>query len=298
VALILLLVAAWGHDLQPGVVALREVAPDTFAVRLTPPKDGSGRGARFRPEWPEGCRVADGRLHCALDGWMRLPDLRERRTKTVVSVRWQDGTQLDALLTEGQDAVHLSRDDARTTRTRGWLAYLALGWEHVLEGWDHLGFVVGLALVARRRVLWAMTAFTAAHALTLGAASMGLVAVPASAELLIAASVLLMAREATTDADTLTRRRPWVVALAFGLLHGLGFASGLQGWGLPTEQELPAILAFHVGVEAGQLAVLAAFAVAWRATAGFGPARARWFAYPVGLAAGVWVVQRLLDHVG
>lgn len=292
-ALILLLVAAFAHDLQPGVVALREVAEDAYVVRLTAPKDGSGRGSRLRPQWPEGCHLQGRELSCHLDGWLRLPDLQGRRTKTVVTVHWQDGTRLNALLTEGQDAIYLSRDSARTATSRSLWSYLALGWEHVLGGWDHLGFVVALALVARRRVLWAMTAFTVAHALTLGGAALGMVAVPASAELLIAMSVLLMAREAATDEDTLTRRHPWVVALVFGLLHGLGFASGLAGWGLPPEQELPAILAFHVGVEAGQLAVLGAFAVLWRLTERW-PDRGRWFAYPVGLAAGVWVFERLL----
>jgi hydrogenase/urease accessory protein HupE len=141
--------------------------------------------------------------------------------------------------------------------------YFVLGVEHILAGWDHLLFVIALVLLIGewRRVVWAATAFTLAHSLTLAAASLGFVGVPQRpVEALIALSIVFLAIE-TLKADaqnpSLTARYPWVVAFLFGLLHGFGFAGALSAIGLPQDDIVAALLAFNIGVEAGQLLVVA-----------------------------------------
>lgn len=136
--------------------------------------------------------------------------------------------------------------------------YLGLGFTHILpKGLDHILFVLGLFLLSQRwkPVLLQVTAFTLAHTLTLALTVYGVVSLPASVvEPLIALSIVYVAVE-----NLWTRElRPWRLALvfAFGLLHGMGFAGVLAELGLPRAEFLTAIVAFNVGVEAGQLAVL------------------------------------------
>jgi hydrogenase/urease accessory protein HupE len=138
--------------------------------------------------------------------------------------------------------------------------YLALGFWHIVpEGLDHILFVLGLFLLAARwrPLLWQVTAFTAAHTVTLALSTYGVVRLsPGIVEPLIALSIAYVALE-----NLFTRElKPWRVALvfAFGLLHGLGFAGVLAALGLPETERLPALLAFNVGVEVGQIVVLVA----------------------------------------
>jgi hydrogenase/urease accessory protein HupE len=141
--------------------------------------------------------------------------------------------------------------------------YLGLGVEHILLGPDHLLFVLGLLLIVRgrRRLLKTVTAFTVAHSLTLAAATLGVLHLPAPPlEAAIAFSILFLGPEIVRTwrgQSSLTIRHPWVVAFLFGLLHGAGLAGGLQQLGLPRGETLQALALFNVGVEIGQLAFIA-----------------------------------------
>ena len=153
--------------------------------------------------------------------------------------------------------------------------YFSLGVDHIVTGFDHVLFVLGLFFIVLRTraeggrraiargVLATVTAFTIGHSITLAVATLGLVRMPsAPIELLIALSVLLLAVElARDDRGTWTMRFPWVVAFAFGLLHGFGFAGALAEIGLPSEGIARPLLLFNLGVEAGQVAVVLAAAV-------------------------------------
>jgi hypothetical protein len=145
--------------------------------------------------------------------------------------------------------------------------YTVLGFEHILPlGLDHILFVLGLFLLSVRwkPLLWQVTAFTIAHSVTLALSMFDLVSMPSRiVETLIAVSIAYVAVE-NIFTSKLHSWRPAVV-FCFGLLHGLGFASVLQGLGLPREQFVPALISFNVGVELGQLAVvgLAFVAVGW-----------------------------------
>ncbi|MFN7089073.1 MAG: HupE/UreJ family protein [Allorhizobium sp.] len=140
--------------------------------------------------------------------------------------------------------------------------YIPIGFQHIVPlGLDHILFVLGLFfLTARLRpLLWQVTAFTLAHTITLAMGALGYVSVPGSiVEPIIAASIVYVAVENILT-DGLSRWRPLVV-FGFGLLHGLGFASVLEEFGVPESNFIAALLGFNVGVELGQLAViLAAF---------------------------------------
>jgi hypothetical protein len=157
------------------------------------------------------------------------------------------------------DPYPLDRPPPQPSRAEVIGQYLWLGFEHILPlGIDHILFVLGLFLLntAWRPLLAQVTAFTAAHTLTLALSTYGVVSLsPAVVEPLIALSIAWIAFE-NVFTDELHWWRPAVV-FGFGLLHGLGFAGVLAELGLPRSQYLSALLSFNVGVELGQLAVIA-----------------------------------------
>jgi hypothetical protein len=137
--------------------------------------------------------------------------------------------------------------------------YVVLGFEHILpKGLDHILFILGLFLLSARLrpLLLQVSAFTLAHTVTLALAATGVVALPARlVEPLIALSIAYVAIENLLT-EKLHAWRPMLV-FAFGLLHGLGFAGVLAELGFPADRLWPALLSFNVGVELGQLTVLA-----------------------------------------
>src|SRR6056297_1204952 len=145
----------------------------------------------------------------------------------------------------------------------GWGAfgyYIPVGFDHIVpKGLDHILFVLGLFFLSTRLgpLLWQISAFTLAHTVTLALGALGYVNIPGNiVEPIIAASIVYVAVENIVS-DKLHRWRPLVI-FAFGLLHGLGFASVLGEFGLPSNQFIPALIGFNVGVEIGQLTVIAA----------------------------------------
>jgi len=139
--------------------------------------------------------------------------------------------------------------------------YLTLGVEHILEGYDHLLFLVCLMLIAGtgRRILITITGFTIAHSITLALSALGVVHVPiAPVEAAIALSIVFLAVEIVRgDKNSFTYRYPIAVSSSFGLLHGFGFAAVLGETGLPQTEIPAALLFFNVGVEIGQILFVA-----------------------------------------
>lgn len=178
-------------------------------------------------------------------------------------------------------------------------AYIPVGFDHILpKGLDHILFVLGLFFLSTRLgpLLWQISAFTVAHTVTLALGAMGWVTVPAAVvEPLIAASITYVAVENILT-DRLHRWRPLVV-FGFGLLHGLGFASVLGEFGLPAGQFVPALLGFNVGVELGQLTVIAIAFLAVGLWFGRRSFYRRLIAVPASAVIAVigawWVVQRV-----
>lgn len=134
--------------------------------------------------------------------------------------------------------------------------YVAVGVEHIFLGYDHIAFLIAIVLWARR--LWPVvkivTAFTLAHSITLSLAVLHIVVIPSAiVEPAIAASIVFVAVENFFSRDV---NRRWRATFAFGLIHGFGFASALQEFGLPRESIVPALGAFNLGVELGQIAIV------------------------------------------
>lgn len=206
------------------------------------------------------------------------------------STQWLEGKQVS----EPFDLSAVRRSGRFSTAWR----YVVLGFTHIVpHGLDHVLFVLGIYLLSRkwRDVLWQVSAFTAAHSITLGLSLYGVVSLPAAiVEPLIALSIAYVAIENMFLKDLKPRRVALV--FAFGLLHGMGFAGVLRELGLPEGEFVTALLTFNLGVEAGQLAVIAsaALAVGWWANR---PWYRSWVAAPasamIACVAVYWTVERL-----
>jgi hypothetical protein len=272
---------AAAHRLAPSLLAIEEAADGTIAVTFRMARQQPA-GAEVAPELPESCEPirapgieADDAsvtlrwsARCGASGLVGarvgVSGLAESETSALLRIALRDGRSVQAVLHAGAPSLIVPE---RATAVRVFRDYLRLGALHIASGFDHLLFVFGLVLLARgtRLLLATVTAFTAGHSVTLSLAALGVVRFPtAPIELAIAATILALAVElarARPDVAPLApppasglRRRPWLVAFAFGLLHGFGFAGALAEIGLP-EQEIPlALFSFNVGIELGQIA--------------------------------------------
>jgi len=165
-----------------------------------------------------------------------------------------------AVLAKGDSSAPMPRDGAaKVSGISNFLNYIKIGFEHIIpKGLDHILFVLGLFFFSlkMRPLITQVTAFTLAHTVTLALATLGIVSVPASiVEPLIALSIVFVAVENIRGGELNTRRI--LVVLAFGLLHGLGFASVLGDVGLEPSSFIASLIGFNIGVEIGQLAVIA-----------------------------------------
>lgn len=216
------------------------------------------------------------------------------------------------LIGEGDNAPQALLDAANTTVTLSAPApsllstlkrYLVTGIEHIFLGYDHIAFLVAVVLWARRLlpVIKIVTAFTIAHSITLSLATLNVVVIPSAiVEPAIAASIVYVAME-----NFFTRNidRRWRVTFAFGLVHGFGFASALRETGLPTNAVAPALAAFNIGVEIGQVAIVSIVIPALMALdqlIAFGdakPARASTLVYALSalitVLGGYWFLSRV-----
>jgi len=186
--------------------------------------------------------------------------------------------------------------------------YLVLGVHHILTGIDHLLFVLGLLLIVGNRwmLLKTITAFTISHSITLALATLGYARAPGPPlNAAIALSILFLGPEIVRvwrNDTSFTIRHPWVVAFAFGLLHGFGFASGLSTAGL-SRGEIPlALLMFTIGVEFGQLFFVLIIVMLLRSFRTLQICWPRWAsalpAYTVGGLGAYWTIQRVAIMVG
>jgi hydrogenase/urease accessory protein HupE len=255
--------AAAAHEMSMAEMELREAQPGDFLWQWT----ASGNrpaGNVLRPVWPESCRAEANVLRCGeagLRGTFAIEGVGKRYSAVMVKVHWLDGQSRVYTITSGQPRVQLfgSAEDQRGMGEIAW-AYTLLGVEHILGGFDHLLFVFALLfLVAfNRRLVLALTAFTLAHSTTLVLSALGWLTLRGPpVEAAIALSIVLVVGEALHKRQTLSRRWPALVAFVFGLVHGLGFAGALKEIGLPQNHLLTALLSFNVGVELGQLLVVA-----------------------------------------
>ena len=306
------------HEARPAYLALTETAPERFDLVWRTPVI-SGARLPVVLQLPDGATnvtkpslhelsdsVVERRLIAVPGGLggkrMEFVGLQGTITDVLVRVETRDGAHSTTL-------VHPSQPWLAIPTARGAIAvagaYFMHGVEHILLGYDHLLFVFALILIVRnvRKLVTTVTAFTLAHSITLGLSALGVVHVPGPpVEASIALSILLLACEMTRQRRgerSLTAQWPWLVAFAFGLLHGFGFASALADIGLPQGDIPPALFAFNVGIEAGQLGFIAAV-LTLRGLVRRLPIPAHWSAlmrpaatFAIGTMAAFWFVERL-----
>lgn len=240
-------------------------------------RDTSAAYELLKPIFPDHCRFTPPRLECGaegLSGTVGFDGLGDLSTSGMIKIEWADGSTQLLSLSAAAPHVRVSHGAHWAVSWSAVRSFVSVGVLHIWLGWDHLLFVLGLLwFVSSWRVLLkTITAFTLAHSLTLASASLGLLTLPgAPVEAVIALSIAFLvveaAREKRSGDASLTRRWPWLIAFAFGLLHGFGFAGALSELRL-GRAELPiALLGFNIGVELGQLAfvaVLLAIRPGWR----------------------------------
>lgn len=302
---------AWAHPLAPSLLELREDEAGRIEMTWRTPRVRVA-GSRLEPELPSGCGVLGTAAHGIERGahvtrWSLA--CADGLTGRRVAVRGLAGSATDVVVrvlrADGGSSSRVLRGDAATfvvsampSRFQQLHSYASLGLGHIASGPDHLLFLLGLFLLVSggRALVLTVTAFTAGHAITLGLAVLGVVRVPsAPVEVGIAASLMLLALMLSRGERR--SRAPLLFAGGFGLLHGLGFAGALSRAGLPEAQLPLALFAFHVGIEAGQIAFLGlcagARAVLLRRAprvAAFGP---RAPAYAIGSLAAFWLLERV-----
>ena len=305
--LALLATGAAAHELTMAEMELRQISAGDFLWQWT--ASGARPAAQeLTPVWPEGCSTGSdpdsaNLLRCGeggLRGTMAVDGVGKRYSAAMVRVLWLDGQRHVYTITAAQPRVRLygSADDERGMGEIA-QAYTVLGVEHILTGYDHLLFVLALLFLVgfNKRLVWTITAFTAAHSVTLALAALGLLTLrSAPVEATIALSIVLVAGEALHTRQTLARRWPALVAFLFGLVHGLGFAGALKEIGLPQNHLSVALLTFNVGVELGQLLVVGLAYLLYRAltrSPRFAVGRAPAL-YAIGAVAAYWSIGRVV----
>lgn len=314
--LLLAITSAAGHEARPLHIEVSERAEGVYRLQWRAPQSLDPANAP-RIVFPETCTpltapppagpAGDGLFRCAQDpaGETLIIDYPRYNPSLSALVRFSrlTGESASALLGPGETRWVLP---ARETAASVAWSYLRLGVRHILEGLDHLLFLVCIVWIAGdlRRILFTVTGFTLGHALTLSLAALEVIRLPnPPVEAAIALSILVLAAEIVRNRrETLSWRRPILISGAFGLVHGLGFASALQEIGLPQTQLLTGLIFFNVGVELGQaLFVAAAFAVAIpvgrllrRLDAPTSAARLA-IGYAAGLPAAYWLIARVAD---
>jgi hydrogenase/urease accessory protein HupE len=314
--LALVATSAYPHEVRPAYLEMTETAPGVFDVLFKTPMVGefrlslhvevSGSAKALTPvlsRTTESAMVQTWRLHAVdhLAGQtVRILGLENTISDALLRVQFAGGEEWTQRLTPATPMAQVPT----TLGASGVAAtYFSLGVEHILTGYDHLLFVLGLILITSgmRQLVQAVTAFTAAHSITLAAAVLGFVHVPQKpVEAIIALSIAFVAAEAIQRRAaklSLTSTAPWLLAFGFGLLHGLGFAGALSETGLPARHIPTALLFFNLGVESGQLlfvgAVIALVAL-FRLSRLSVPRWARLAPpYVMGCVAMFWVVQRV-----
>ena len=306
--------AATAHELAPGLVRIEAVGPQAFHVTWRPPTPAQDDlQIRIAPPCaplPEAGSALGG-AGARLGAGARTEAVVRCPAGVAPQVRRDGGAGAEVLVIgPGPDAVRSApwreaaaeaTGAAREPRPLGLggvlTSYVALGVTHILGGLDHLAFVLGLLLLVRapRRVVAVLTAFTVGHSVTLAAAAVGVARLPAApVEASIALSIVFVAREALLGDAGGRPRAPVVAAVGFGLLHGFGFAGALAALGLPPGFGLPALFAFNLGVELGQLGVVVGVLAGLRLTGLGAQAGLR---RPAALALGVGAALLTLERV-
>jgi hypothetical protein len=312
---------AHADEIRPALLDIKEQNTGLFAVTWKVPTRGD-RVLAITPQLPDslellgspsvqdipGARIEHSTYKNnaeSLPGQsIIINGLSALQTDVLLLIQLQDGTQHSAILRPGSPEFTIPLE-ASKLKIAG--DYWRMGTIHILEGVDHLLFVLALLLIVSGLgpLVKAVTAFTVAHSITLALATVGVVHVPAApTEAIIALSILFLASEIAhkhNGAIGITERYPWMIAFIFGLFHGLGFAGALSEIGVPQHEVPLALLMFNVGVESGQLSfiavVLSLMALLSRLPLTAPQGAWRLLPYTIGSVAAFWTIERVMSFL-
>jgi hydrogenase/urease accessory protein HupE len=307
---------AVGHEVRPAYLDMREKAPGEFAVLWKVPALGDLRLGLY-VRLPESCKATAEPIRVIVAGAfferstvacpnglkgqrITIDGLRATATDVLVRIEYRSGATQVARLTPEAPSLAVAGVQSGLQVA---VTYLLLGVDHIITGFDHLLFILGLMLLIRNRwmLVKTITAFTVAHSITLVGAVLGYLSLPQKpVEAAIALSIAFVASELVktqSGPPRLSEAYPWIVAFAFGLLHGFGFAGTLRETGLPQVDVPFALLTFNLGVELGQLLFVTAVLIVYGAISALftvpitqGRLAA---AYLIGITSMVWLFTRV-----
>jgi len=306
----------YSNDLRPAYFSLSQQTDSTYQLVWKLPAQGSAT-PKIYPNLPEGWQILNENANLLSDNLRRtytiqiegalqgnqlyFEGLEKTQLEVILSIKLFDDIRYASILKPGNPYYIIPSEPSKWDVVK---TYVVLGFEHILEGFDHLLFVLSLLLITKGfgKLVRTITAFTIAHSITLTMASLGMVGLPMPpVEAIIALSIVFLAVEIINHykgKDCITARHPWIVAFTFGLLHGFGFAGALSEVGLPQTEIPTALLFFNVGVELGQLTfVLAIILLLWiiRKIKSEWPSWVRWIApYAIGSIASFWLIERVV----
>ncbi len=304
------------HAMAPSLLQLR--AGDDGVVNVTwktPLKQVAG--SQLKPSLPAHCQPLEQGSHskegtamiyrwqldCGSRGLVgstvRVTGIASSRADVLLRITLADGRTLHQVLRPAQDRYVIAQ---KQPWYRIFGSYMLMGIEHLIGGLDHVLFVIALFMLVglQRSLIWTVTMFTLGHSITLSLAVLNVIRFSqGSAEILIALSIIVAFTEVLRHPNhDLSRWKVYLMAVVFGLLHGLGFAGALQEVGLPAGDIPLALLAFNVGIEFGQLALIGVLCLLTLAMVRWGLSwRGLWQQIPVysaGILAGFWFWQRLM----
>jgi hydrogenase/urease accessory protein HupE len=304
-------------EIRPGYLELTEESQNTFSVIWKVPHR-SGQNMLLDPFFPKNCEdktpiTSQYTKGAILQRWyiqctegminqrIFIEGLENTNTDVLMRLKWLDGRLATVRLSSSSPGYLVPEKNTTSDIVD---TYLWLGIEHILFGVDHLLFVFALLLIVKniRPLIATITAFTLAHSITLGAATLGFVHVPQQpVEAVIALSILFLAMEFVNDKrgrSCVAAKWPWLVAFIFGLLHGFGFAGALSEIGLPQKAIPLALVFFNVGVEIGQLLFVAtALLLGWMVRKLKQPKIQDWaetvVIYSIGGLSSFWLFERI-----
>lgn len=306
---------ASAHPLAPSLLQFEASEPGRFIVSWkTPLKKAAG--SRLQPVLPEHCQpvgevenfraatamVFRWEIDCGDKGLVgstiQVAGIATSKADVLLRIGLHDGRSLHQVLDAGQEQFVVPE---RQPWTAIFGSYLWLGVEHLIGGIDHVLFVLALFMLVgvRKSLIWTVTMFTLGHSVTLSLATLGYIRFSQSvAEVFIALSIIVAFTEVVRrDSASVANWKAYLMAGGFGLLHGLGFASALREVGLPAGDIPLALLAFNVGIEVGQLAIIALLCILSVVLVRAGVRWIGWWKtipiYTAGSLAGFWFWQRL-----
>ena len=316
---IFFLSSVFADEIRPAFLELTQQNKTSYKVLWKKPSQGEAKRAlKLEPLFPKSAKIIGVKkitktLSATLESYVleesgalinqpiTIQGLEATSSDVLVRVHYMDGeTEFIRVLPEAPNFT--------LTHESGFInmasTYFILGVEHILEGFDHLLFVLALLLLVGniRVLIWTITAFTVAHTITLMLASLEFIHLSSRAvEATIALSIVFVAAEgiyAMRGREHITKKYPWVIAFGFGLIHGLGFAEALKEIGLPQNEIVPSLIFFNIGVEVGQLLfVMAILLFVWIFKSLIEKhvyVYKMGMSYIIGIIATFWFLQRVL----